>query len=343
MKTIHELVKDWGGFEKLVAALHETGDVTVEHNAHLVGRSGAPRQIDVLLRHKQGLYEHLVVVECKYWNTAVERLHVDALATTVKEVGAAKGVIFSTKGFQTGAITQAAHDNIELFTVRELTDEEWGLPGKVVDLFLQVNAVSVGNPQFLGTFSFSGFEPRNPSLNITIGNPDSDSRTPMFKEGDPEKTLEEYLSRIARESAGKFYPSRAIAFRNGGYDGKLLLRGKVNVAPKTPMRIEVNGGIIMVPRIEFDVGLLINQSRIVIDRSNNYFFAIAVEDCVRDIAAYATKKSSEAVTVIEPISIPDSIDSDDVVKNGSLISVWVKGLESFDQFSGLSYGQLVEA
>ena len=105
--NITELVKDWGGFEKLVVALHETGDVSVEHNVTLVGKSGAARQIDVLLRHRQGLYEHLVVVECKYWNRAVKRLHVDALATTLREVGAAKGVIFSTKGFQTGAITQA--------------------------------------------------------------------------------------------------------------------------------------------------------------------------------------------------------------------------------------------
>ena len=55
--NIPELVTDWGGFEKLVVALHETGDVTVEHNAQLVGKSGAPRQIDVLLRHRQGLYE----------------------------------------------------------------------------------------------------------------------------------------------------------------------------------------------------------------------------------------------------------------------------------------------
>ena len=58
---ITELVTDWGGFEKLVATLHETGEVSVEHNAVLQGRSGAPRQIDVLIRHKQGLYEHLVV------------------------------------------------------------------------------------------------------------------------------------------------------------------------------------------------------------------------------------------------------------------------------------------
>jgi Nuclease-related domain len=80
--NIADLVTDWDGFEKLVATLHETGEVTVEHNVVLPGRSGAPRQIDVLIRHKQGLYEHLVVAECKYWNSPVERLHVDALATT---------------------------------------------------------------------------------------------------------------------------------------------------------------------------------------------------------------------------------------------------------------------
>lgn len=50
--------------------------VTVEHNVSLTGRSGAVRQIDVLIRHKQGLIEQLVVVECKYWNSSVERLHV---------------------------------------------------------------------------------------------------------------------------------------------------------------------------------------------------------------------------------------------------------------------------
>jgi Restriction endonuclease len=148
--SIADLVKDWGGFEKLVEKLHETGQVTVERNVFLQGRSGAPRQIDVLVRHKQGLYEHLVVIECKYWNSPVERLHVDALATTIREVGASRGVIFSTKGFQSGAVTQAAHDNIDLFTVRDLTAEEWGLPGRVIDFYLQVIQPSIGTPVIHG-------------------------------------------------------------------------------------------------------------------------------------------------------------------------------------------------
>jgi hypothetical protein len=54
--SIGDLVTDWGGFEKPVAELHEAGEVTVQHNVTMTGRSGALRQIDVLIRHKQGLY-----------------------------------------------------------------------------------------------------------------------------------------------------------------------------------------------------------------------------------------------------------------------------------------------
>lgn len=341
--NLTELVTDWGGFERLVAALHETGDVTVEHNVQLVGKSGAPRQIDVLLKHKQGLYEHIVIVECKHWSSPIERLHVDALATTVKELGAARGVIFSTKGFQSGALTQAAHENIDLFLVRELTDEEWGLPGKVIDLFLHVNAMSLGNPQLINAFSFAGFEPKGQNLSIHIGNPQTDSNTSMQKIGDPEKTLEEYLSRVAYAAARSLYPSKAVTFHNGRHEGKLLLRGKVNVAPPLPIRLTINGGILMVPRIEFDVGIEINQSRITIDRSSNYFFALAVENCVRKTSVFATRKSKETTTTIESVPEPRSESVDDTVKNGSLISVWVKGFQLFEPFSKLEYGRWTES
>jgi hypothetical protein len=89
---ISDLRKDWGGFEKLIAQLHETGEVTVEHNAIRIGKSGAPRQFDLLIRHKQGLYDHLVIAECRYWNSPVERI--DALATAIQDVGVAWGAVF---------------------------------------------------------------------------------------------------------------------------------------------------------------------------------------------------------------------------------------------------------
>ena len=41
-------------------------------------------------------------------------------------------MIFTTKGYEKGAKTYASSINIDLFIVRDLTEEEWGLPGRHV-------------------------------------------------------------------------------------------------------------------------------------------------------------------------------------------------------------------
>src|SRR5689334_918012 len=133
-----DLVGDWGGFEELVAKLHETGTVTVQRDVTLVGKSGAPRQIDVLVTHTEGLYTHRILVECKCWKTEVKRTHIDAMVTAMNDLSASKGVFFTTKGYQSGAETMARASGIELFRVRDLTDEEWGGPGRVVSLFIHI-------------------------------------------------------------------------------------------------------------------------------------------------------------------------------------------------------------
>ena len=46
---VNDIVTDWGGFEKLVATLHEAGEVAVEHDVLLPGRSGASQQDRALL------------------------------------------------------------------------------------------------------------------------------------------------------------------------------------------------------------------------------------------------------------------------------------------------------
>ena len=177
---ISDLVKDWDGFEKLVAELHETGEVTVEHNAILIGRSGAPRQVDVLIRHKQGLYDHLVIAECKYWNSPVERLHIDALAAQFKMWGRRVAYCFQPRVFGRGAITQAKQSNIDLFTVRDLTAEEWGLPGRVIDFYLQVIQPSIGNPVFHNPVVF-GLPSNDPiSINLEFNENGPVSTTPLL-------------------------------------------------------------------------------------------------------------------------------------------------------------------
>jgi hypothetical protein len=340
MINISDLVKDWGGFEKLVAKLNETGEVTVEHNVTLIGQSGAPRQIDVLIKHKQGLYEHSVIAECKYWNSPVERIHVDALAITVREVHASKGVIFSTKGFQSGAITQAAHDNIELFKVRDLTTEEWGNPGRLVQFYLHVVSVSVGNLHFNNTFSHVGFEPRTNNLEIHFDDPSLDKDQIMDGQGIQEKTLGALIQRFAFDSAYKNYKPTLVKF-DDGFNGNIRFRTNVNIKPELPINVNFNGGIICIPSFTFDVGVTISQSKIEIDRGNNYVFALAVEDCVRNkvVAAFRsnTKKLTEQVCINE--HRPDNLGKP--YHNGSLITAWAKGLHGFDDYTNLELGKAV--
>jgi hypothetical protein len=312
--TIADLVKDWGGFEKLVAKLHETGEVTVQHNAILKGRSGADRQLDVLIRHKQGLYEHLVIAEYKYWNSAVERLHVDALATTIQEVGASRGVIFSTKGFQSGAITQAAHDHIELFTVRDLTTEEWGLPGRVVDFYLQVIQPAIGNPSIQGASASVPFGRAIGSLSLSLsyGAEGPLSSTPILNPEEDGVLLEARVSDAARKALAIFM---AEAFTiNGGAECTRYMLGKVNLEPLQPFVIAINNVRVTIPKMSFDLGIKILQSRITIDRAKQYMFALAIENCINGNVSTAARTLDADHTTLSPVVPIEAAPEGDILR-----------------------------
>ena len=268
---IADLVNDWGGFERLVADLHDTGEVTVERNVTLTGQSGAPRQIDVLIRHKQGLYEHLVVAECKYWNSPVERQDVNALGATVTDVGASRGVIFTTKGFQSGAVAQAKHDHIELFVVRDLSDVEWGLPGRVVDLFLQIVQMGVGHIQTYDTYKIGNpFNATQVTFNLEFGLDGPISCTPTLKRdgspgGDP---MEQHILQCAKQALTKSLGE--VHMFNGGEECTRYVLAPINVLPDVPFKIPLNGELFVIPRMTFDLGIKFVQSRITVDRAKRY-------------------------------------------------------------------------
>jgi len=334
---IEDLIEDWGGFERLVAELHDTGEVTVEHDVVLQGRSGAARQIDVLVRHKQGLYEHLIVVECKYWNSPVERLHVDALATTVHEVGASRGVIFSTKGFQSGAVTQAEHESIDLFVVRELTDEEWGHPGRVVDLLLQIIQPSIGNPVV-----HNGAKLGNPAsnkpifLNFDFGPLGALSSTPTLKKdgsqgGDP---VEKYLLDAAQKALAQTLGEGFTI--NGGAECTRYMGCPVNVDFSSPLMIPQNGEIVSIPKMSFHLGIKIAQSRITVDRAMQYRFALALENCINGRTSSASRRPDATQTVLADIvPINAAPEGNGAFANGSIVRVLLKGFFPIEEMSGL--------
>jgi hypothetical protein len=332
-RALSDLVADWGGFERLVAQLHETGGVSVEHNVTLPGRSGAPRQIDVLVRHTEGLYEHLIVVECKYRNSPVERIHVDALATTIREVGAARGVIFSTQGFQSGAISQARHDNISLFLLREPTDVEWGLPGRHVDVWLQIISASIGNLKMpmAHPVGFTQGAPLN--IDIRLGDPGRTSTTRIKAEGKPEVTLEALLTRMAMQTSKTVYKPVRANF-DGAFNGDIRHVIRVNFEPHTPTLLFIDRALLIAPRITFDLGVKVTQSRFQVDRAAPYAFVLAVENCISKVTTTASRLLGNEHTELTPPS--EHSQSDEAIfENGSMISVWVSELQPFSEFEGL--------
>ena len=336
--NIANSITDWVGFEKLVAELHETGEVTVQHNVILPGRSGAPRQIDVLIRHKQGLYEHLVVAECKYWNSSVERRDVDALATTLREVGASRGVIFSTKGFQSGAITQAKHENIDLYIVRDLTDDEWGLPGRIVDMFLQIVQPSIGNVTSHGVTKIGNpFNNAPITFNLAFGIDGPESTTPTLKRdgssgGD---SLEQYLFDAAKKALPQSLAQ--IQMINGGADCTRYVFCPVNLLPDLPFRVPLNGEIIIIPKFSFDLAIKVIQSRITIDRAKQYKFAFALENYVTGLISAASRQLNDALATLAELGPKEPApDGQAPLVNGSLLRVEMKGFFPFEETNGLS-------
>lgn len=135
---------DWKDFERFVHDLYvEDDQLHVEHDVTVIGKSGAKRQIDVRFIHHVKDHTYTTVIECKRWKEPVTRERIDVLAATSEDTGAAKGVMFTTTGYEAGAQQYAAAKNIDLFLVRDLTDREWGLPGRVIWIYLQIYAAEI--------------------------------------------------------------------------------------------------------------------------------------------------------------------------------------------------------
>jgi hypothetical protein len=117
----------WKKFEKIIAGIHMlvAEGAEVKFDDHIPDRvTGDDRQIDVSVRFKQGLYDHLVIIECKdYGSRNVSMEKVEAFETKKKDVGATLGIMVSPKGFQKGAVKKAKFYNIELYTLTEVKSD----------------------------------------------------------------------------------------------------------------------------------------------------------------------------------------------------------------------------
>jgi hypothetical protein len=99
-----------------VAALHraQVKGATVRWNDIINGR-----QFDATVRFRDGLYEHLAVVECKDHRSSVSVGDVDAFATKSRDANANKAIMVAASGFESGCLTVAMRHGIELYTLKQ--------------------------------------------------------------------------------------------------------------------------------------------------------------------------------------------------------------------------------
>ncbi len=109
-----KFTKDWKHFERVVAAIHsaEMAGANVLLNEKIKGR-----EFDVSIRFKNGPHSYLTLIECKKYSNPIPVEKVEAFITKSSDAGANKSIMFSSSGFQSGAITAATRHGIDLYTV----------------------------------------------------------------------------------------------------------------------------------------------------------------------------------------------------------------------------------
>ena len=80
----------------------------------LVDGSDGKYEIDLTVRFNVLGVDFLIVVECKHHKNPIKRETVQILHDRIRSVGAQKGILFSTSGFQRGAIEYASQHGIAL-------------------------------------------------------------------------------------------------------------------------------------------------------------------------------------------------------------------------------------
>ncbi|SEA49274.1 restriction system protein [Desulfuromusa kysingii] len=110
-------------FELWVKSLLESSgeqlkDLQFLHDEKIENRDGT-FQIDVTARFKAFGGDYLLLIECKHHKNPIKREIVQALRDKVSVLGAQKGMIFATVGFQKGAIQYARQHGIALVRVAD--------------------------------------------------------------------------------------------------------------------------------------------------------------------------------------------------------------------------------
>lgn len=324
---------DWRDFERFVHDMYaDDGDLVVEHNVTEVGKSGARRQIDVKFTHKVRSHTYVTLVECKRWKAKVGRDRIDVLAASIEDLNASKGVIFTTRGFVEGAEAYAKSKGIDLFLVRDLTDEEWGRPGRVVWFYMHTYAAEARNINPVAKLAAIGPNPPSSiSLNMKLsraGQLDESLTLRSLEDGSAGPNLLSLIVEARDRALKRLSPSVNRLFSDGadGASQAFLIPIELDLTNSPHRQLVQPYGLVLIERLTMDLLVSILQTRFEMDRGKGFNIALAVENYVtRERSVVAQRRDSAKVAVADLRN--DGVtgeDRDDVLENGQLLQIFTE-------------------
>lgn len=104
---------------KAYAEKERLKDFSITHNKKIQADDGT-YQIDVYAEYTALGAKNVVLVECKKKSNAIKREVVEVLHKRLENLGAHKGILISTSGFQSGATEYAAKHGIALWQICDI-------------------------------------------------------------------------------------------------------------------------------------------------------------------------------------------------------------------------------
>jgi len=328
---------DWKDFERFVHDMYaEDERLKVEHNVTVKGKSGARRQIDVRVTHHVNDHTYITVVECKRWKKPVTRERIDILAATIEDTDAAKGVMFTTSGYEAGAQEYAQAKNIDLFRIRDLTDREWGLPGRAVWMHLQFYTTEIHDVKpeavLLATVPDP---PTNLALNLHI-RPDGQQDPALTLHDTTDASAGPNLLAVlhqARHAAlTRLAPQLGLLDNGADATRSFIIPLQIEFAGAKHRDLHQSFGILRLERLYVELHVLVSQSRLEVDRGEQLDLALAVENYLTRKRSVVTRPAAGGALIVG--ELPESQTSgpeDDVLENGSLFQIFTEPWVTFEK------------
>lgn len=112
-------MKAWEKYQEDAASYFRSLGLTATTNATVDGVRTS-HNVDVLVKSHHVGFDITWIVECKFWQTSVDKSHVLTLRQIVTEVGADRGILLCEVGFQSGAQEAANLTNVQLTSIAEM-------------------------------------------------------------------------------------------------------------------------------------------------------------------------------------------------------------------------------